>query len=172
MKRFLKFGHEVGSVGLMGAVLGQLVISYRAAGLPAVEFAAMRRASLWISEWVLLPSLMLVLVSGLLALAWHRGFHNAVWAWLKTATTVLVLEGTLVSVQGPASKAAELATALASGDSGQREALEQAVTHERGGLWVILFLCLVNIALAVWRPRFRRGRGRAPVSVSNSDESA
>ncbi|MFO0635353.1 MAG: hypothetical protein U0168_21100 [Nannocystaceae bacterium] len=49
-----------------------------------------------------MPSLLVVLVSGLCAIAVHHPFHNAGWAWLKAATTLLVLEGTLVAVQGPA----------------------------------------------------------------------
>lgn len=156
MRRFLKFAHEVGSVGLMGAVLAHMVLSYRAEGLPPVEYSAMRQAILAIADYLLVPSLLLVLFSGLVAMALHRGFHNAGWAWVKLATTAVILEGTLLGVTAPATTGAEVAAELAAGDLTSAHMLEDIVRHERGGLWVILFLSLVNIAFAVWRPKLRR----------------
>lgn len=158
MKRLLKFTHEVGGVGLMGAVLTQLILSYRAEGLSAAEYATMRQAILYVSEWLLLPSLLVVLMSGLFAMAIHSPFHDAGWVWAKAATTVLVFEGTLVAVQGPARTAAEVAAELAAGDLTNAALMDDILRHERGGLWVVLVLSLVNIGLAVWRPRFRRRR--------------
>jgi len=158
MKRFLKFAHEVGGVGLMGAILAQMILSYRAEGLPPVEYATMRQAILFVSEWLLVPSLAVVLMSGLFAMAIHSPFHNAGWVWMKAVTTVLVFEGTLVAVQGPARTAAEVTAEIAAGDATNAGLLENIVRHERGGLWVILVLSLANIALAVWRPRFKRRR--------------
>lgn len=166
MKRFLKFAHEVGTVGLMGAVLSQLILSYRSEGLPAVEHATMRQAILVISQYLLVPSLLLVLLSGLVAMALHRGFHNAGWAWVKLATTAVILEGTLLAVSAPAQTAAEVAAELAAGDTTNAAMMDAIVRHERGGLWVIVFLSVVNIAFAVWRPRLRRRRAaRASASA-------
>lgn len=140
----------------MGAVAAQAILSFHADGLPASEYATMRHAILLISEWLLLPSLLVVLASGLFAMALHHPFHNAGWAWIKAATTVLILEGTLVAVQGPARTAAEVSAEIAAGDPSNAALLDDIVRHERGGLGVIAFLSVVNIALAVWRPRFRR----------------
>lgn len=164
MRRFLKFAHEIGSVGLMGAVLAHMVLSYRAEGLPAVEHAAMRQAILAIADYLLVPSLLLVLFSGLVAMALHRGFHNAGWAWVKLATTAVILEGTLLGVTAPATTAAEVAAELAAGDTTNLAMMSDIVRHERGGLWVILFLSVVNIAFAVWRPRLRRRRATTEAS--------
>lgn len=165
MKRFLKLAHEVGGVGLMGAVLTQMILSYGAEGLPPVEYATMRYAIVLVSEWLLLPSLLVVLMSGLFAMAIHHPFHNAGWVWAKAATTVLVFEGTLVAVQGPARTAAEVAAEIAAGDPSSAALMDDILRHERGGLWVVLVLSLFNIALAVWRPRFKRPRA-APAKPS------
>lgn len=158
MRRFLKLVHELGSVGLMGAVLAHMVLSYRAEGLPPVEYSAMRQAILAIAQYLLVPSLLLVLLSGLVAMALHRGFHDAGWAWVKLATTAVILEGTLLGVSAPATTAAEVAAEIAAGDTTNLAMLGDIVRHERGGLWVIAFLSVVNIAFAVWRPRLRRKR--------------
>jgi hypothetical protein len=168
MRRFLKFAHEVGGVGLMGAVLAHMVLSYRAEGLPPVEYSAMRQAILAIAEYLLVPSLLLVLFSGLVAMALHRGFHNAGWAWVKLATTAVILEGTLLGVTAPATTGAEVAAEIAAGDTTNTAMLDDIVRHERGGLWVVLFLAIVNIAFAVWRPRLRRRRAASEAAAASA----
>lgn len=155
MKRLLKFIHEVATVGLMGSIAAQLVLAITAADLAPGEFAAVRWGILTLSKWLLLPSLMVVLLSGLATFGLHRAFHDAPWAWMKAVLTLAVLEGTLVAVQAPARRAAELSSQLANGDPTIAAALDDALRHERGGLWVIMALCVVNIGLAIWRPRFR-----------------
>lgn len=137
----------------MGAAAAQLVLSLHAEGLPPARYAEMRHGILLLSEWVLIPSLLVVLVSGLLAMAAHPPYTRAGWVLVKAATTILVLEGTLVAVQGPAQTAAALAAEIAAGDTSRAGALPRVLRHERGGLAVILFLSVVNIALAVWRPK-------------------
>lgn len=154
----MKFLHEVGTVGFAGAVCAQLVLSLAADGRPPVEYAVMRSAILLVSEWMLLPSLLLVLLSGLLAMVAHTAYLSAGWAWIKAVLTVLVLEGTLFSVQGPAQTAAAISAKIAAGDESSAHILPRVVRHERGGLGVLLFLSVVNVALAVWRPRSRRRR--------------
>ncbi len=155
-KLFLKFAHEVGSVGIMGALLAQLLLAQRAEGLSPPEFALMREQIQVISDWILVPSLGLVLFTGLLALGFHPPFHNAGWAWIKLATTILVLEATLVAVNGPAQKATALSARLAAGEASLEPELAEVLRHEQGGIYMMLFLSVLNIALAVWRPRFRR----------------
>ncbi|MBK6922518.1 MAG: DUF2269 family protein [Deltaproteobacteria bacterium] len=83
MRRTLKFLHEVGSAGLMGAVAAQAILSFAADGRGPLEYAAMRHAILLVSQWLLVPSLLVVLVSGLAAIAAHHPFQNAGWAWMK-----------------------------------------------------------------------------------------
>jgi hypothetical protein len=103
----------------------------------------------------LLPSLVIVLLSGLLAIAATSAFHNAAWAWVKALLGLSVFEGTLVTINASARRAAELAAMTASGQ-GDAVQLAQTMRPEWGGLWLMLALSLVNIVLAVWRPRLYR----------------
>lgn len=160
MRRILKLLHEVGSAGLIGALVAQAMLSFYAESLDVTGYATVRQAMLIISGWLLMPSLLLVVLSGLIAIAAHDPFHNAGWAWLKALSTVLMLEGTLLAVHGPAQAAAEVADAMARGDASDAALLGPILTHERGGIATIMVVSLANIVLAIWRPRFRR-RGAA-----------
>jgi hypothetical protein len=159
----MKILHEIGAAGVMGAFAACLVLAARGPTQPLVAYAAVRQSIAAISQWLLLPSFALVLVSGLLAIAVNRAFHNAAWAWVKALLGVSVFEGTLVTINASARHAAELATLAANGQ-GDAAQLAQVLRTERGGLWIMMALSLVNIVLAVWRPRLYRhaGDGRPP----------
>ncbi len=155
MRRVLKFLHEVGSAGMIGAVIAMLVLIAHGRGLAPREYASARQGLDLLARWLLLPSLALVLFSGVLAMAVTRAFHNAGWAWIKALLGVSMLEGTLGGIVGPAHDAAKLAEQAARGD-GNPGALADVLRHERGVLWLIFVLSVVNIALAVWRPKLSR----------------
>lgn len=123
------------------------------------EYVALRRGIGAIASWLLLPSLAVVLVSGLLAMAFSATYYNAGWAWVKLGFGVITFEGTLLSVQGPATRAAE-ASARALDGSLDPLAIEAMMRGEWGSLWVILTIALLNVVLAIWRPRFTRNPGR------------
>jgi hypothetical protein len=154
-QRLIKFMHVVGAAGVMGAFAACLVLVAKGPAQPLVAYAATRQSIAAISQWLLLPSLALMLVSGLLAIAVNRAFHDAAWAWVKALLGVSVFEGTLVTVNASARHAAELATLAANGQ-GDAAQLAQVLRTERGGLWILMALSLVNIVLAVWRPRLYR----------------
>jgi hypothetical protein len=141
---------------MMGAIACLLVLmSCAPAPKSLAGYALMHGAMAEIAKWILFPSLVLTIVSGLLAIAINRAFHNAGWAWAKLATGVLILEGGLVYVVGPIQQEAKRsASALA----GQLDLATMTGSYgaERGALWVLLAVATANIVLGIWRPRLTR----------------
>lgn len=156
MRKFLKFLHSIGAIGLMGAAACLLVLlSWTPPPNSLAEYALIRGAMGTIATWVFFPSLALTLIAGLLAMAFNRAFHNAGWAWLKAATGILVFEAGFVGVIGPMQQqAAQSARALA----GQIDAtaLSASASSEQGTLWVLLAVATANVVLGIWRPRLTR----------------
>ncbi len=155
LRRVLKILHEVSSSGIVGALAIHLVLLSVATTTTALDYAMLRRAIEVITKWVLLPSLGVVLVTGLLAMAVHRPFHGARWAWLKAVFGVSMLEGTLGAVNATATEASALAARVAAGEV-DRSAMNDVLRHEWAGLWVILAISIANIIVGVWRPRLQK----------------
>jgi hypothetical protein len=151
----LKILHELGAVGVMGSFAACVVLLLKGPMHPLLAYAALQQSIAVITQWLLVPSLVLVLLSGLLAIAATSAFHNAAWAWIKALLGLAVFEGTLVTVNASARHAAEL-TALAVSGQPDPAQLAEVLRTEWGGLWLMLVLSLANIVLAVWRPRFYR----------------
>lgn len=150
-RRWLRQGakvlHEVASIGFGGALAACLVINLVANRASPAEFAAARQAFAAIAQYVLIPSMAVVVVSGLIALAATRAYMNAGWAWVKALLGLSVFEATLLIV-GSSQKQAELAAAAT--DVGVLDAL---LRSERNTLWLLIAVSIVNVVLAVWRPR-------------------
>ena len=120
MKRLLKILHEIGAMGVVGSFAACLVLVLKGPTEPLVAYVAVRQAFALITQWLLLPSLVIVVTSGLLAIAANRAFHNAAWAWVKALLGLSMFEGTLLTINASARRAGEL-TALAV--SGQGDAV-------------------------------------------------
>lgn len=154
MRKALKFIHTIGGIGLTGALVVQLLMLQNMPPVESLEaYAGIRGQMGLISRWILFPSLAAVLVSGLLSMAWTDAFHSQGWVWMKLALGVSVFEGTLIAVQGPAVReAARAAQALA----GELDPVLLGLTtpSEWKSTLVILGVAIVNVVLAVWRPRF------------------
>lgn len=156
-RRLIKALHEFGAIGTMGSLVVCLAIVIATPAEPTAGYAAVRAALAVVARWLLLPSLILVLASGMLAMMANRAFMDAGWAWLKTLMGITMFEGTLLTISGTGRRAAEL-TAAAVGGGGDPAELAALLRAERGGLWLLLALCAANVALAVWRPRLTRRR--------------
>lgn len=156
MKRLMKLMHEIGGIGMAGALAAQLILVAVTPTEPITDYAAVRQAILAITQWMLLPSLLLVLFCGLMAMAVHPPFHNARWVWAKALTGVGLLEGTLVTVQSTSRQLAEVSTRAAAGQPDPQR-LAELLRTEWIGLWTILLLCLLNVVLGVMRPQLGAG---------------
>jgi hypothetical protein len=156
IRQLLKILHEIGAIGSTGSLACCLVLIATAPSDSLAGYAAVRHGIAAIAQWLLVPSLAIVLISGLLAIAATRAYRDAGWAWIKALLGLLVFEGTLTTVNGSARRAAELATLAAAGHPDPAQ-LAEILRTERGGLWLMLALACANIVLAVWRPRLLRG---------------
>ena len=136
----------------MGAMACLLVIlCFAPSPTSRAGYAALLGAMADILQWVFLPSLVLTLIAGLLAIAVTYAYHDAGWAWVKAATGILIFEGGL-HILGPIQDAAKRsANALA----GQMAPATTAAMFdaERNTLWVLLAVAAANVALGIWRPR-------------------
>ena len=142
LRRVLKILHEIGSIGMVGTLATCIVLITFAPTQSPVAYAALRQEILALTKWLLVPSLVLVLISGLLAIAANRSYMDAGWAWVKALLGVSMFEGTLLT--------------LAVTGQGDPVQMAQVLRTEWGGLWIILTVSLANIVLGVWRPKFRR----------------
>jgi hypothetical protein len=156
MRRFVKFAHTMGAIGLIGAMACLLVLlGFLPPPTSLSEYAVMRGAMGGIASWIFLPSLGLTLVAGLLAMAVNRAFHNAGWAWVKLASGVLVFEWGFAAVQGPMQEEAEL-SARALAHEVDLSTLGTSLGAEWKSLWIMLALAILNVVLGIWRPRLKR----------------
>lgn len=157
LRRILKFLHELGAIGVLGAISTCLVLVATAPTDP-VAYASLRQSIVRVQEWVLLPSLVAVLISGLLAIAATAAFKDAGWAWLKALLGLAMFEGSLLTIVAAGRQAATHAAAAATGAAEAAAPLAEALRTEWGGLWAMFAIALANVVLGVWRPRFARRR--------------
>ena len=140
--------HEVASIGFGGGLAACLLINGLADRTSPEAFASARQAFAAIAHYLLVPSMAVVVVSGLLAIAATRGYMDAGWAWLKALLGITVFEATLMVV-GSDSRQADMLAAMTSNPA----ALDALLRSERNTLLLLIVLSIVNVVLAVWRPR-------------------
>ena len=148
--RWLRFGtkalHEIASIGFGGALAACLVINGVADRASPTEFTAARLLFAAIAQYILIPSMAVVVVSGLIALAATRAYLDAGWAWLKALMGLSLFEATLLIV-GSSTRQAEFAAAAA-----DPALLETMLRSERNTLLLLIALSVANVVLAVWKP--------------------
>lgn len=175
MRKLMKFLHTMAAIGFLGAIIAFLVIHTQ---LPEptelARYAVLRTTQGAVAKWVLLPSMGLVLVSGLLSMAIVPAYQNQGWVWAKLLSGAIVFEGTLVYVQGPMERAAARAQAALAGEVPVTE-LGATLGAEWGSFWVIGMVAVANVVLGVWRPRFskkrRTGASLGPTDTGEAEES-
>ena len=114
-----------------------------------VEFLAARHIFGSIARYVLVPAMGVVAVSGLIALAATRGYRDAGWAWLKALLGLNVAVATLL-LAGSAGNHGEILATVSAADLAT---LQHMLRSERITLWLLVVLVVVNVVLAVWRPK-------------------
>ena len=148
------------AIGLTGGIAVYIILLANAPPMADLEaYHAIRVGIDKTARWLLLPSITIVLASGLLSIAAHAPFRAQRWVWAKVLLGLSMFEGTLVSIQGPAQHAAVITTKAMSGEI-EADRVAELIHNEWGALWVILTLAIINVILATWRPRLRKRRSQ------------
>jgi hypothetical protein len=154
MRRLLSFLHTLGAIGYAGGLAAYMLVLTGASDITSLnEYAAPRASLVPVTTWLLMPSMLVALVSGLLAMAINFSYQNAPWASAKALSGILIFESTLMAIDDPIKSAAAASARALAGES-DAGALSRLVEDERGAWWALLGLAAANVALAVWRPRF------------------
>ncbi len=155
LRRLLKFFHTLAAAGMTGAMAALAVVVILApASINTAGYIPIMVAMAKVAAWIIEPSIVLTVVTGLLAMAINAAYQDAGWVWAKAATGILILEGGL-HVLGPIQDEAKRgAGALASGPD--PASVASLLTAEGNTLLLLIAVAVANIALGVWRPRFPR----------------
>lgn len=152
-KRLVKFMHTVTGLGLVGGLAAYMIVLWTGPEVDSLSaYAALRESLAKVSKWLLIPSMLGALVTGLLAMMLHYPFLEKPWVWLKALSGVLVFEASLGSIDAPAQAAARLSMKAVNGEI-DALTLASQVRDEWIAWWILLGLAVANIALATWRPR-------------------
>lgn len=178
LRKLLKFLHEVGSVGVMGAVAAHLIlIALCKRHTDLAQVIALRRGIDALVEWLLFPSVLLVVFSGLIPTILFKHLRNALWVWAKVGLGIPLIEVCLGPVRSSAHEVTALLTATIAGKpttpaaaAEAAESLAEALYREKAGLWMVVVISVVNIALAVWRPRNITSRPSQPDRDDKDDK--
>ena len=167
-RRTVKFLHTFTGLGLVGGLAAYMLVLWAGPPVPSLsEYAAMRTSLAAVSKWLILPSMLGVVVSGLIAMALNFSYMEAPWAWLKLLSGVLVFEGSLGGIDGPAQATALLSAQALAGEV-DAATLAAGIKDEWIAFWTLLFLSAANIALATWRPKFKRRQQPKPAGTDES----
>ncbi len=173
MRKLLKALHTVAAGGLIGGVLAYMVLLLEAKPDTAAAYAELRWQIATLSNYILMPSLAIALVSGLLSMAVHRPYLDKRWVWAKAALGILMFKGVLTIVGAKADYAAAMSELMAKGQA-PADALDTALAYEWHTLWAILAMSVANVVFGVWRPRLgeerRAGARRRPLTVPKTEE--
>ncbi len=151
--RLLKLLHELGSVGTLGSVTACLILLRVHSGSTAHDPATAGDV-VTVIHYLLMPSFVAVLLSGLLAIAATPAYINAGWAWFKALLGISVFEASL-ELSASSREVEQLSRQLVAGHE-VLSRLTVAERTERGVLWVLFAVSIANVVLGVWRPRFVR----------------
>lgn len=179
-RKTMKIVHTLASAAMIGGLAAYMILLVYAPQDTPEAYAQLRASIAALSTYLLLPSLAIVVLSGLLSMIIHKPFMDKGWVWLKALTGILMFKGVLTIVAAKADYAASVSTRIANGEA-TAEVLDRALAHEWATLVVVLAISVANVVLGVWRPRLLKtpsassgsaGLFRRPLPETASDETA
>jgi hypothetical protein len=159
MRKAVKILHSLASCGLIGGLAAYMVVLVWAPQGTAAQYADMRQVIAAISNYILVPSLGVALVTGLVAMMVQRAFQEMRWVWAKAVLGLAMFEATLAVIQGKANEGLSLAQKVAAGAE-TADALKVALSSEWTSLYAIMALSLAQVILGVWRPALKKRQER------------
>jgi hypothetical protein len=154
-RKTLKILHTLATAGIVGGLAAYMILLVTAPQDTPQAYADLRASIAALSNYLLLPSLAVVLVSGLFAMVVHSPYLDKGWVWLKAGSGILMFKGVLTIIGAKADYAASVSARIAEGEEAAA-VLERALAYEWTTLWIMLALSVANVVLGVWRPKLSR----------------
>lgn len=151
MKPLLKFLHLVAAIGFAGGLAVSMLLAATVDESTGTSFAAGRRAISTVASTVTLPSLVLLVVTGMLLMIRQPVYFESRWVRAKAVIGALAAGTMLLAVQPAVTRMDGLAQMAVQGQPVLGPA-SSALRFELIGGAACLVLCLLAVALAVWRP--------------------
>lgn len=152
MKHLLKLLHLASMAAFAGALMVSLVLADSAEGVTAAGVASVRRSIAVVGEAVVVPSLIVLLVTGMLLVVARPNLIHARWVWAKAALGTVAAAVALFVVL-PAERHAAIAANEGSLGAPSLDLMQRALQSELLGTTLTLALVVLAVLLAVWRPR-------------------
>jgi hypothetical protein len=159
--RLVKLLHYLGLVGIAGGIVVSLLLVDTIDATSPSGAASMRTAIGLIASAVVVPSLVVLLLTGMLLVVARPHLIGARWVWAKAALG-LTLGGVVLLALQPAVLAA--AAMARDGALGERAigSLQDVVAREHTAAIAALAIIVISMIVAIWRPRFGRRRTVEP----------
>ena len=172
MRKTVKILHTIAACGLIGGLGCYMLMLGFAPKETPTAYADMRAMIAAISNFIVLPSLALALVSGLLAMVVHTPFLDKGWVWLKALMGILMFKGVLLLVVAEANRAASVSRKIANGEEAGT-LFTSAQYAEWWAVGAVMALSVANVIFGVWRPRLvRPSRSAADATTTGAAESS
>lgn len=151
-KNLVKLLHYASLVGLAGGIIVSLVLADTIDATSPSATAGMHAAIALICGGVIVPSLVMMLLSGMLLVVARPRLIGARWVWVKAVLGLATGAVILLALQPAVKAAASMAATGALGDA-PLGPLANVVASEHAAAWWTLGLVVAAMIIAVWRPR-------------------
>jgi len=154
-RNLLKLLHFASLAGLGGGIVVILVLLDTIDATSPSAVAGMHAAIALICSGLVVPSLVVLLLTGMLLVVARPQLINARWVWAKAFVGVIVAATILAGFQPLVNALASMAVTGALGDAPPGP-LADTVETERWAAYLVLANVVAAMLIAVWRPRLGR----------------
>ena len=155
LRQFVKILHTLSAIGYSGGLAAYLVVLISAPEIGSLEEHIVLRTTLaGVANWIIVPSMVVVLISGLLSMVVHYPFTEKLWVWIKAVSGLLIFEASLHSIGSPGRATGRAVEKAAAGEI-DAAGFAALMHDEWGALWLLLGLAVMNVVIGIWRPNIR-----------------